>query len=60
MNPMEIKEKSAAVLTLNNVPIWTQADKKKIADWLRRQAKDLMKYGNQYNKKMIARYRYSI
>lgn len=47
---------NAAVLTIYRVDKMTLRGRKQIADWLRRQAKDLVKLGDQYGKKVICRY----
>jgi hypothetical protein len=51
-------QKSAAILTLNNVPNMTLEGRTAIAQWLKRQADDLINLGQQYSKKCIARYYY--
>jgi hypothetical protein len=52
------KVKTAAILTIYDADKMTEKGRKEIADWLRRQAKDLIKYGWQYTKEMRARYQY--
>lgn len=53
--------KSAAVLTLIDPSDYSAKGRKAIADWLRKQAKDLLKYGPQgaYAKTFRARYLYN-
>jgi len=51
-------EKSAAVLTIKNAGNMSKKGKKNIADWLRKQAKALIKDGHLYSKKIIIRYLY--
>jgi hypothetical protein len=50
--------KSAAVLTIFDAANMTTKGKKQIADWLRKQAKALIKDGNLYAKKCVIRYSY--
>ena len=52
------KVQSAAILTIKDADKMAPEGRKEIANWLRQQAKDLIKYGKNYNKKMIARYLY--
>jgi hypothetical protein len=51
--------KSAAILTIKDADKITKKGKKDIADWLRKQAKALIKDGHLYHKKIIIRYLYS-
>ena len=50
--------KSAAILTIKDASDMTDEGRKSIATWLRQQAKDLLKYGDDYNGTMRARYLY--
>jgi len=52
------QHKCAAILTVHNAVDMTKRGRKQIADWLRRQAKDLVEYGDVYNKRCICRYQY--
>lgn len=52
------KVKSAAVLTVRDAPNMTPEGKKAIAEWLRKQAKMLVKEGKNYSKRFTARYLY--
>jgi hypothetical protein len=54
----KIPIKTAATLTIHKADKMTLEDRKQVADWLCKQAKDLMKFGNQYGKNLICRYRY--
>lgn len=55
-----MKTKSAATLTLNKPGEMSKRGRKQIADWLRRQARDLEKLGDQYSsKRLTARYLYT-
>lgn len=56
--PVRLLEKSAAVLTLREVPKMTNSGRRQIAAWLRRQADDLVKLGDQYGPVLRARYIY--
>lgn len=51
-------EKSAAILTIKDAPNMSAKGKKEIAEWLRRQAKMLIKDGDKYAKNFTARYLY--
>lgn len=51
--------KSAAILTIKDAANMTKKGKKNIADWLRKQAKALIKDGHLYHKKIVIRYLYS-
>ena len=42
------KEKTAAILTLKKPGLYTQEGREDIAKWLRKQAKHLVDYGDQY------------
>jgi len=50
--------KSAAVLTLVDPGDMSLKGRKAIAEWLRQQAKDLVRIGDQYGKTLRARYLY--
>lgn len=54
------KEQSAAILTINKPGAMNDKGRKEIAEWLRQNAKNLLKYGKDYNDKgrFIARYIY--
>lgn len=52
------KETSAAILTIKEPAEMTPKGRKAIAEWLRQQAKDLIKYGDNYAKRFTARYLY--
>jgi hypothetical protein len=43
-------------MTLHGAPDWTPAGRKDLADWLRRQAKNLVKDGTKYSKRFTAKY----
>lgn len=49
---------SAAILTIYKASEMTTKGKKQIADWLRKQAKALIKDGHLYAKKTVIRYLY--
>lgn len=51
--------KSAAVLTIKDVPMMNEQGRKDIAAWLRHQAKMLLKHGDEYAENFRARYLYS-
>lgn len=53
-----MKEKSAAIVTIKDAGQMTRAGRKAIAEWLRNTARDLVKYGDQYDKGFRARYLY--
>ncbi len=56
---MAKKGKSAAILTLKRVPDMSDAGRKAIAAWLKRQALMLVKDGKNYSEtRFIARYMY--
>ena len=48
--------RSAAILTIKNADTMSPEGRKAIADWLRGQAKDLVKLGHKYHKTLRARY----
>lgn len=50
--------KTAAILTIYKADKMTVKGRKQIAVWLRRQADDLIKLGDEYGKKLICRYHY--
>jgi len=50
--------KSAAILTIKDVPNMSEKGKKDITDWLRWQVEMLIKEGNNYAKNFTARYLY--
>jgi hypothetical protein len=50
--------KVAAVLTINRASDMTKKNKNNIADWLRKQAKALIKDGHLYSKRIRIRYLY--
>ena len=53
------KDKSAAVVTIHRAPDMTNGGRKRIADWLRRQARLLEKHGRELSEtKFTARYMY--
>jgi hypothetical protein len=52
--------KSAAILTIEDAGKMTTAEKKRIAYWLRQQAKGLIKDGHLYAKKTTIRYLYCL
>lgn len=54
----EVKEKSAAILTIFGVRKMTKEGRRDIANWLHRQAKFLQDYPNQYAPRFTARYLY--
>lgn len=51
-------EKSAAVLTIHDAGDMTEEGRKDIARWLRRHARWLTKYGDEYSTRFIGRYLY--
>ena len=51
-------EKSVAVLTVFDAPAMTPSGRKAIAEWLRRQARMLVKDGKLYAKRYTGRYLY--
>ncbi len=51
-----MKEVSHAVLTLKDPAGWTKAGRKRVAQWLRDQAKFLEEYGHEYGERFRARY----
>ena len=55
---MKKVEKSAAILTIKNPSSMTKAGRKRIAEWLMRQASDLIKEGDNYSDRFVARYLY--
>jgi hypothetical protein len=57
---MDKKEKSAAVLTIKAASNMTDEGRREIAAWLRRQAKHLIKHGEEYTEgNFRARYLYT-
>ena len=53
------KEKSAAILSVFKAPEMTKKGRKDIAAWLRRQATNLLRYGDKYSEtRFTARYLY--
>lgn len=55
---MATKTKSAAVLTIHRASQFTPAGRRRIVDWLRRQAKFLSAHSDQYATRYTARYLY--
>ena len=53
---MKSKEKVRAILTINGAPDMTPEGRRVIADWLRHQAKELRKQGDNYKSRFTARY----
>ncbi len=53
-------EKLAAILTIKDAPLLTPTGKKDVASWLRRQARDLIKHGDDYGSVCRARYVFSV
>jgi len=51
-------QKSAAVLTIKDASKMNKIGRMRIANWIRKQAKDLEKTGDQYSGTMRARYLY--
>jgi len=51
-------EKSAVIITFKNASEFSKEGRKDIANWLRQQAKDLIRYGDNYSKVCRARYLY--
>jgi hypothetical protein len=51
--------KSAAILTIKDAANMSKKGKQDIANWLRKQAKALIKDGHLYHKKIVIRYLYS-
>jgi hypothetical protein len=45
-----------ACLTLNDMPIITKRERKKVANWLRKQADKIESEGKNYAKQFVARY----
>jgi hypothetical protein len=56
---MEMKEKSAAILTIKDPQRMDKKGRKMIAGWLRRQARHFEAKGEMYAKRFTARYLYS-
>lgn len=52
-------EKSAAVLTIFKAGEMTEEGRKDIARWLRRHARWLTKYGDEYSNRFTGRYLYN-
>jgi len=52
------KTKAAAILTIRDAANMSEKGRKDIVDWIRQQAKDLIKYGDDYSGTMRARYLY--
>lgn len=52
------KEESAAILTIKDASKMSDKGRKAIAEWLRQNAKYLIKYGKEYNGSFRARYIY--
>jgi len=50
------KEKTHAVLTIKDAAKMNKRQKKEIANWLTREAKNLIKEGERYSGKFTARY----
>jgi chromosomal replication initiation ATPase DnaA len=55
---MKKRYESAAILTIKDAANMTPKGRRQVADWLRRQAKDLLSLGDQYDKTLRARYLY--
>ena len=55
----QIKEKAAAILTINDADKMTPAGRKHIADWLRRQAAMITRDGDNYAPRFRGRYLYT-
>ena len=53
-----MKEKSAAIVTIFKAPDMTKRGRKRIADWLRRQAGFLESNGDELSSRFTARYLY--
>jgi hypothetical protein len=51
-----VKERSVATLTLHGAGEWTLRGRRDIATWLRRQADELLKEGDNYAGRFTARY----
>lgn len=54
----QIKEKSAAILTIFSACTMSKQGKSKIAQWLRDEALHLINQGKSYSKKYVAWYMY--
>jgi len=52
------QEKSAAILTIKDANNMTPKGRKQVAEWLKEEAKNLIKHGKDYNKRFTARYIY--
>lgn len=52
------QEKTAAIVTIKDASAMSPEGKKEIAEWLRRQAKQLLKEGHNYSGRFTARYLY--
>jgi len=52
------KEKSAAIVTILKAPQMTKRGRKRIAEWLRRQAQFLEQNGDELSSRFTARYLY--
>jgi hypothetical protein len=55
---MPSKEKSAAIVTIKDAPNMTPAGRKRIAQWLRRQASFLERHAKELSPRFVARYLY--
>jgi hypothetical protein len=55
---MEKEKKCAATLTIHEAAMMTPTGKKEIAEWLRKQAKMLVKEGSNYSTRFRASYLY--
>lgn len=55
---MSARAKSAAVITIHRASRMTPSGRKRIANWLRQQAKFLTVYGKEFSGRFTARYLY--
>lgn len=53
---MKMKEKCAARLTVFDASMMTKRGRKRIANWMRKQADAIEQFGTEYSKRFTARY----
>lgn len=53
-----MKDKAAAIITVKDAPAMTKRGRKQIAQWLRRQATFVERYGSELSTRFTARYLY--
>jgi hypothetical protein len=54
--PLDKPQETGAFLTIRQAAKWTPAGRRMIAEWLRKQARALLKHGDDYAKRFRARY----